>query len=132
MAEVEIERVGRTCVVLINRPEARNALTRGVIEGVTNAFTAAAADPEVRCVVLGGVGGHFCAGADLRKNLMEDPELLDHIDKYMDEYHALIRAIVRCPKPSIGMLAGAAVGFGADLACACDLRVAAEGAYLQE
>ena len=63
---------------------------------------------------------------------MEDPELLEHLDAYMDEYHAVIKAIVRCPKPSIAMLDGCAVGFGADLALACDLRVATPAAYVQE
>jgi enoyl-CoA hydratase/carnithine racemase len=64
--------------------------------------------------------------------MMEDPELLQHLDAYMDEYHAVIKSIVRCPKPSIAMLDGCAVGFGADLALACDLRVATPGAYVQE
>ena len=132
MSEVVVERVSRTSVITINRPEARNALTRTVIQGVAAAFDAAGADKDVRSVVLTGAGGHFCAGADLRKNLMEDPDLLDHLEQYMDEYHALIRSIVRCPKPSVAMMEGAAVGFGADLALACDLRVAASTAYVQE
>ncbi len=131
-SEVLVETTGRTRVVTINRPEARNALTRAVITGVRDAFDAAAADDGVRCVVLTGAGGHFCAGADLRKNMMEDPDLLQHLDAYMDEYHAVIKAIVRCPKPSIAMLDGCAVGFGADLALACDLRVATREAYVQE
>jgi enoyl-CoA hydratase/carnithine racemase len=131
-SEVLVETVGRTRVVTINRPEARNALTRAVITGVRDAFDAAAADEAVRCVVLTGAGNHFCAGADLRKNLMEDPELLQHLEQYMDEYHAVIKAIVRCPKPSLAMLDGCAVGFGADLALACDLRVATREAYVQE
>jgi enoyl-CoA hydratase/carnithine racemase len=131
-SEVLVETVGRTRVVTINRPEARNALTRAVITGVRDAFDAAAADEAVRCVVLTGAGNHFCAGADLRKNLMEDPELLQHLEQYMDEYHAVIKAIVRCPKPSLAMLDGCAVGFGADLALACDLRVATRDAYVQE
>ena len=132
MSEVVLETVNRTRIVTIHRPEARNALTRAVIAGVREAFDAAAADEAIRCVVLTGAGGHFCAGADLRKNLMEDPELLAHLEAYMDEYHAVIRSIVRCPKPSIAMLDGCAVGFGADLALACDLRVATPGAYVQE
>ena len=132
MSEVTIERVSRTSVVTINRPETRNALTRGVITGVRDAFDAAAKDDDVRCVVLTGAGGHFCAGADLRKNMMDDPELFDHLDRYMDEYHAVIKAIVRCPKPTIAMLDGCAVGFGADMALACDLRVASTAAYVQE
>jgi enoyl-CoA hydratase/carnithine racemase len=132
MSEVVVETASRTRVVTINRPEARNALTRVVIAGVRDAFNEAAVDPQIRCVVLTGAGGHFCAGADLRKNLMEDPELLQHLDAYMDEYHSVIRAIVRCPKPSIAMLDGCAVGFGADLALACDLRIATHAAYVQE
>ncbi len=132
MSEVLIERVSRTSVISINRPEARNSLTRAVITGVTAAFVAASTDKEIRCVVLTGTGGHFCAGADLRKNLMDDPDLMDHLDQYMDEYHALIKAIVRCTKPTVAMMEGAAVGFGADVALACDLRVAATTAYVQE
>jgi enoyl-CoA hydratase/carnithine racemase len=50
----------------------------------------------------------------------------------MDAFHSLIRAIVRCPKPTIAQMDGAAVGFGADMALACDLRIASSTAYLQE
>jgi 2-(1,2-epoxy-1,2-dihydrophenyl)acetyl-CoA isomerase len=132
MSEVLVETISRTRVVTINRPEARNALTRAVIAGVRDAFDDAARDETVRCVILTGAGGHFCAGADLRKNMMENPALLEQLDEYMDEYHAVIKAIVRCPKPSIAMLEGCAVGFGADLALACDLRVATPSAYVQE
>jgi enoyl-CoA hydratase/carnithine racemase len=132
MSDVLIERVSRSMVVTLNRPEARNALTRAVIQGAIKAFEGAAADAEVRCVVLRGSGGHFCSGADLRKNLMEDPDMMDKLEQYVDEYHALIRGVVRCPKPVVACLEGAAVGFGADLALACDLRIASSTAYLQE
>jgi 2-(1,2-epoxy-1,2-dihydrophenyl)acetyl-CoA isomerase len=132
MNEVLVERVGRTRIVTIARPEARNALTRAVNRGLIDAFESASADPEVRVVVLTGAGGHFCAGADLKKSVAEDPELLNKLEDYLGEYHAVIRAIFRCPKPTIAMLQGAAVGFGADLAFSCDLRVAGEDAYVQE
>lgn len=132
MSEVLIERDGCSTVITMNRPETRNALTRGVITGVRDAFVAASSDASVRCVVLAGAGGHFCSGADLRKNLMEDPNLFDHLESYMDEYHSLIKAIVRCDKVSIARMDGCAVGFGADLALACDLRVATPSAYVQE
>lgn len=129
---VLVETVGATRLVTINRPEARNALTRAVILGVTEAMRAASTDGAVRCVVLTGAGGHFCAGADLRQNIMDDPQLMEHLDGYMDEFHALVKSIVRCDKPTIAMMDGAAVGFGADLAFACDLRVASTRAYAQE
>jgi 2-(1,2-epoxy-1,2-dihydrophenyl)acetyl-CoA isomerase len=132
MSEVNVERISRTTIISLQRPEARNALTRTLIRSLTEALEAAGADPEVRVVVLTGSGGHFCAGADLRKNFESDPDLLNHLEEYMDEYHGLIRAIVRCPKPTIAMMDGAAVGFGADLTFACDLRVATTRAYIQE
>jgi 2-(1,2-epoxy-1,2-dihydrophenyl)acetyl-CoA isomerase len=132
MSDVTTERVGRTSVITINRPEARNALTRQVIRGLTEALRSAAADADVRAVVLTGAGGHFCAGADLRKNFEENPDLLASLETYMDDFHSVIGAIVRCPKPIIASVDGAAVGFGADLAFACDLRVASETSYLQE
>jgi enoyl-CoA hydratase/carnithine racemase len=129
---VLLETVGATRLVTINRPEARNSLTRSVIAGVTRALYDASEDATVRCVVLAGAGGHFCAGADLRQNLAEDAGLMDHLDEYMDEFHGLVKAVVRCEKPTIAMMDGAAVGFGADLAFACDLRVASSRAYAQE
>ena len=132
MSEVVVEKVERTLVVTLNRPEARNSLTRSVLQALTAALDSASADPTVRCVVLTGAGGHFCAGADLRRTFAEDPELMDHLEDYMDVFHALIRAIVRCPRPTIAQMDGAAVGFGADMALACDLRMASTSAYLQE
>jgi 2-(1,2-epoxy-1,2-dihydrophenyl)acetyl-CoA isomerase len=134
MAEevVLIETVGATRIVTIHRPEARNALTRAVIAGLERAFRAAADDAAVRCVVLTGAGGHFCAGADLRQTFAEDPDFADHLEEYMDAYHGVVKAVVRCEKPTIAMMDGAAVGFGADLALACDLRVCSSRAYVQE
>jgi len=127
-----LETVGATRVVTLNRPEARNALTLALLRAAARALDEAARDPGVRCVVLTGAGGHFCAGADLRQNLADDPQLTEHLDVYMDEFHGLIQSVVRCEKPVVAMLDGAAVGFGADLAFACDLRVASTRAYAQE
>ncbi len=121
-----------TRVVTIHRPAARNALTHDVLGDLRAALESASDDPSVRCVVLTGAAGHFCSGADLRQTLTQDPDLFDHLDAYMDEFHAVIKSVVRCAKPVIAMMDGAAVGFGADLAFACDLRVATTRAYVQE
>lgn len=131
MSEVTTERVARTLIVTLARPEARNALTLDVVRALRSALDEAAGDASVRCVILTGGGGHFCAGADLRKN-MEDPAVMQKADEYIDEFHGLIRAIVRCPKPTVAMVDGAAVGFGADMALACDLRVVSTRSYVQE
>jgi enoyl-CoA hydratase/carnithine racemase len=130
--EVLVEQKSKTTIITLNRPETRNALTKAIMERITEAVTAAAEDDGVRCVVLTGAGGHFCSGADLRGTMASDPNFLDNLEMYMDVFHAGIRAIVRCPKPTIAALDGCSVGFGADLALACDLRVATSRAYVQE
>jgi enoyl-CoA hydratase/carnithine racemase len=132
MGDVLIDRNGASVTITLNRPQARNALLKPLVEEVTRALDSAAGDRSLRAVVLTGAGGHFCAGADLRRTMAEDPELLDHLDLYMDAYHGLIRAIVRCPVPVIAQLDGCAVGFGADMALACDMRLASTEAYIQE
>src|SRR6516225_2495917 len=100
---VLVETVGATRIITIHRPEARNALTLGVRQGMTRALQESSRDAAVRCVVITGAGGHFCSGADLRQNILEDPQLMDHIESHMDGYHDLIRGIVRCDKPTIAM-----------------------------
>ncbi len=127
---VELARRGAVLTLTIARPEARNALTLPVLDALRRGFAEAAKD-DVRCVVLTGKGEHFCAGADLKKNF-EDPDLMSKLDSYMDEFHSVIHAILDCPRPVVAAVDGAAVGFGADLALACDLRIASTEAYLQE
>ena len=130
--ELSVEKHDRTVVIILNRPETRNALTKPLMESLIVAFDLAAKNDDVRCVVLTGAGGHFCSGADLRGTMAADPNFFDRLEAYMDLFHDGIKSIIRCPKPVIAALDGAAVGFGADLALACDLRVATTQAYLQE
>jgi 2-(1,2-epoxy-1,2-dihydrophenyl)acetyl-CoA isomerase len=130
--EVIVEVKGRTTWVTLNRPETRNALTKPVLERMTAAIEEATKNEAIRCVVLTGAGGHFCSGADIKGTMALDPDFFDHLETYLDVFHAVIRAIVRCPKPVVAMLDGCAVGFGADMALACDLRIATTRAYIQE
>jgi len=129
--EVLVETVAATRIVTINRPHARNALTPATLEGLRDAVGSASRDPAVRCVLLGGAGGHFCAGADLRA-MLADPSFDARLEATLEAFHGAVHEIVRCSKVVLAMMAGAAVGFGADLAFACDLRVASRDAYAQE
>jgi 2-(1,2-epoxy-1,2-dihydrophenyl)acetyl-CoA isomerase len=125
---VLVEMDGATRFATLNRPEARNALTGESLTELTDVMRNAARDPTVRCVIIAGSGGHFCAGADLRLTPLDGPQLADRLDAFQE----LLRSVVLCPKPTIAMMDGAAVGFGADLAFACDLRIASTRAYAQE
>jgi len=115
--------------VIIDNPTARNALTHVIAAELAAAVNRGAEDPAVRCIVLRGAGDHFCAGADLRSVgsvLATGPDALRR--GLTEGYHAALRAVFECPKPTLAVIRGACVGIGFDLALAADLRVAAEDA----
>lgn len=125
------EREGPVAVLRLNRPETLNALDAELVAALADALERAAADSAVRAIVLGGEGGAFCSGADLKEALRA---LGAHVDlaERLRTFQRNVLAIARAPKPVIAAVDGAAVGFGADLALACDLRFLSERAYLQE
>jgi enoyl-CoA hydratase/carnithine racemase len=124
-------RQGSVATLIMNRPKTRNALDPELLHELALALKAAALDPSVRAVVLTGAGDAFCSGADL-KGALGDLEAGADLGPRIEQFHELIRSIVNAPKPVIAAVRGPAVGFGADLALACDLRVFSEDAYIQE
>jgi enoyl-CoA hydratase/carnithine racemase len=127
-----VEREGAVAIVTMNRPQARNAFNKQLIHELGAAIHKLSEDPSARAIVLTGAGGAFCAGADLKSTLVDSPGGISGIEVVLDQYHVIIRAIVGAPKPVIAMVDGCAVGFGCDLALACDMRVFSTGAYVQE
>ena len=115
--------------LVLNRPERKNALDRALVQALGLALRETGRDPEVRVIVLSGAGGAFCSGADLRSMTGKESS---ELEPRLDEFHELIRAIVGAPQPVIAQIEGPAVGFGADLALACDLRLFADTGYLEE
>jgi len=126
-----VEHEGPVAVVTLNRPRAKNALDNDLLGALLETLPRLGEDASVRSVVLTGAGGAFCAGADL-KNAMGSLQAAGGFDGIMARYHGIIRAIVNAPKPFVAMVEGPAVGFGCDLALACDLRMLGEDAYLEE
>jgi 2-(1,2-epoxy-1,2-dihydrophenyl)acetyl-CoA isomerase len=126
-----VEREGPVLTLTMNRPGTRNALDPELLAALGAGLREATADTSVRAVVLTGAGDAFCSGADL-KGALGDLEAGADLGPRIEQFHALIRAIVTAPQPFIAAVAGPAVGFGADLALACDLRVLSQDAYLQE
>jgi len=115
----------------LNRPASKNALDAALVQALAERIESLAADAEVRAMVLSGAGGAFCSGADL-KAVMADPSAMNRVGEALDQYHRIVRGLVGAPQPVIAMVDGPAVGFGCDLALACDLRVLSTRAYLQE
>ncbi|GAA3899571.1 enoyl-CoA hydratase/isomerase family protein [Streptomyces sp. NPDC003737] len=107
--------------VVIHHPAKRNAMTAGMWEALPPLLDAMAADPAVRVLVLTGEGGTFCAGADI-STLRGSPQQAQTLAVLAEE------ALAAFPKPTLAAIRGHCVGGGSQLAAACDLRFAEEGA----
>ena len=117
---------GSAAVLTINRPDRRNALSRGLIAALADAFRRAADDPAARCVILTGNGPAFCAGMDLDELR---GTLGDESDKVWDDaakLAALYEQIYTLPKPTVAAVNGPAVAGGCGLVTVCDLAGNAE------
>ena len=125
------ERHGAVALLRLNRPSSKNALSRELVATLGAALGRLAADKAVRAIVLAGSGGSFCSGVDLKEAVGEITGGGD-LGARVDAFHTVIRGIVGASQPVIAAVDGPAVGFGADLALACDLRVISERAYFQE
>lgn len=116
---VRVERKGPVLTVIVDRPEARNAVDRPTAEGLSRAFREFEADPEAKAAVLFGAGGNFCAGADLKA--FSEPDRRNRTEAEGDGPMGPSR--MKLTKPVIAAVAGYAVAGGLELALWCDLRV---------
>jgi len=122
---------GNVATVTLNRPDKLNALTIEMVTELREAIGAAASNPSVRCIVLTGAGRAFCAGADigLLKDL-HDRRDIDMGGRLVDGCRAVYQVMRAAPQPVLCAINGVAAGGGANLALACDLRIAADTAKI--
>lgn len=113
----------------LNRPQARNAMTFPMYEGLAAMAARVAEDPVIKVWVITGAGGKaFAAGTDINQfRAFRTPQ--DALD-YEARIDRVLTAIERCPKPVIAAIAGACTGGGAAIAGVCDLRLAAANARI--
>ena len=121
MAKIEVERDGPITTIIINRPEARNALDLEATGLLHNAFIDFERDDDARVAILWGAGGTFCAGADLREMAGKGAVYKPWAGTDGPLSHPL-------SKPLIAAVEGHAVAGGLGLALYCDMRVVAETA----
>ena len=119
----------------MNRPEARNALTREMMFALTEALPRLAADPAVRVVVLTGAGNAFCSGGDVKNFAKRAAGTMASMsfDQSVTDLRARMetsRWLHEMPKPTLAVLPGAAAGAGLSLALACDMRITSDNAKL--
>lgn len=107
----------------LNRPQARNALSQGMLRALLDAFAAISADDSVRVVILAGAGPAFCAGHDL-KEIRAAGYAREYTEKLFADCAELMQAIVRLPKVVIARVHGIATAAGAQLVASADLAVA--------
>lgn len=120
MCEINLSGVS---VVRIVQPQKRNAMTLSMWRALYQLFNSVSANPRVRCVILTGDGGHFCAGADVSEfdSNRNNAAAGRKYDLVCDQATLAVR---NCRKPVIASISGAAVGGGLSMALACDFRVA--------
>lgn len=121
----------------LNRPEVLNALSGDLVARLLAALAELRANPAVRVVLLSGRGRGFCAGADLRDDMMNEGQAAEERGRRFARsadtgVHALARALAGLDKPVVAAVNGPAVGGGAALALGAHIVLAAESAYFQQ
>ena len=116
----------------LNRPKTKNALNPELVSQLGDALATSTNDKANRVIVIAGAGGSFCSGADLLEDFQPNETDAALLEARLDRFQRLIRLIAEAPQVVIAEVDGPAVGFGADLALACDIRVLSENAYFQE
>jgi enoyl-CoA hydratase/carnithine racemase len=124
-----LEHVGGVVTITLDRPKRLNALTFEVYTELANLFETLDDHDDVRAIVITGRGRGFCSGGDqddIIKHLLgqDTPSLV----KFTRATGRLIEAMRACKRPIVGAINGTAVGAGAVIACACDLRIVSKTA----
>lgn len=117
MSTITLSRAGPLARIELDRPPL-NVLDIAMLESLDALLAGVAGDPAVKVLVLSGAGKAFCAGADVADHAR------DRVERMLRVFHSVIRRLVALDMPTVGLVHGAALGGGAELALACDIVLA--------
>jgi enoyl-CoA hydratase/carnithine racemase len=126
----------RVAIITLNRPEARNSLSDHLTPALRAMIKTCGENPEVGVLLITGTGTAFCSGGDVKgMGANRDPKRLamsydEKVADLQERQRLLTGALVSVRKPTIAALPGAAAGAGLAIAMACDIRIAAESAFV--
>jgi enoyl-CoA hydratase/carnithine racemase len=126
---VHSEVVGSQLVLTLNDPPTRNALSNRMAVQLIEQVRHLDKDASLRVGIITGTGSSFCSGADLNdRKVHATSDVREHVPR---RRRTIFETVSQCAKPIIAAINGPAVGAGANLAIACDLRICAEDGWLQ-
>src|ERR1700752_5313990 len=126
----------RVAVITLNRPDARNSLSDELTPALRTMIRTCGENPEVGAIMLTGAGKAFCSGGNVkgmgahRDKKRQEMSDADKITDLQERQRLLTGALVSVRKPTIAALPGPAVGAGLSIAMACDIRIAAQSAFV--
>src|SRR3954453_9954198 len=126
----------RVAVITLNRPEARNSLSDALTPALRTMIRSCGENPDVGALLITGAGEAFCAGGNVKgMGAHRDPKKLemsfdDKVADLQERQRLLTGALVSVRKPTIAALPGPAVGAGLAIAMSCDIRIAAQSAFV--
>lgn len=125
----------RVATITLNRPQARNSLSDNLSPALRTMIKVCGDDPDIGAILITGAGSAFCAGGDVKGMGNNNPakqqrSLEEKIADLKDRQRRLTGALVAVRKPTIAALPGPAAGAGLSIALACDIRIAAESAFV--
>jgi len=130
MSSIIQERRDQIAIISLNRPDKFNALTREMILALSEIFTNLESQPDLRVIILTGVGDRsFCAGTDITELTMVAELDKDRAREVSERGQELCNEIESCGVPVIAAVNGIAAGGGCELALACHIRIASANAW---
>jgi 2-(1,2-epoxy-1,2-dihydrophenyl)acetyl-CoA isomerase len=117
-----------TLTLKLNRPDKANAFNRDMIFELRSALDEAAANDDVRAILLTGEGSTFSSGQDITEMLAAREQEVSYLEHLRESYNPLVLKLRQIEKPVLAAINGSVAGAGLGVALACDLRIAAEDA----